>query len=114
MPFSANDTVQISESVYNNGLYTLLRVLEDTAYAASDLKDDMDVLITKVAYPADVIECALNMLEWEKEHRAKVGIQSETLSRHSVSYFNMDGANQTMGYPSSLLGCLKPYRKLRF
>ena len=114
MPFSANDTVQISESVYNNGLYTLLRVLDDTAYAVSDLKDDMDVLITKVAYPADVIECALNMLEWEKEHRAKVGIQSETLSRHSVSYFNMDGANQTMGYPSSLLGCLKPYRKLRF
>ena len=114
MPFSANDTVQISESAYNNGLYTLLGVVQDTAYAASDLKDDMDVLITKVAYPADVIECALNMLEWEKEHRAKVGIQSETLSRHSVSYFNMDGGNQTMGYPSSLLGCLKPYRKLRF
>lgn len=114
MPFAVDDTVQISESVLNDGLYTLIRVTEDTAATDGGLKDEIDVLVTKVVYPADVIECALNLLEWEKEHRAKVGIQSETLSRHSVSYFNMDGANQIMGYPSSLLGCLKPYRKLRF
>ena len=114
LPFATNDTVQISESKYNAGLHTILSVIQDTAHAVSELKDEKDVLITKVVYPADVVECALHLLEWEKEHRAKVGIQSETLSRHSVSYFNMDGGNQTMGYPSSLLGCLKPYRKLRF
>lgn len=114
MPFAVDDTVQISESVLNDGLYTLIGVTDDTATTVDELKDEIAVLVTKVVYPADVIECALNLLEWEKEHRSKVGIQSETLSRHSVSYFNMDGANQTMGYPSSLLGCLKPYRKLRF
>ena len=114
MPFAVDDTVQVSESLLNNGLYTLVRVTEDTATTDDGLKDEIAVLVTKVVYPADVVECALNLLEWEKEHRAKVGIQSETLSRHSVSYFNMDGANQIMGYPSSLLGCLKPYRKLRF
>lgn len=114
MPFAVDDTVQVSESHLNNGLYTLVRVTEDTAATDGGLKDEIAVLVTKVVYPADVVECALNLLEWEKEHRAKVGIQSETLSRHSVSYFNMDGANQIMGYPSSLLGCLKPYRKLRF
>lgn len=114
MPFAVDDTIQVSESLFNNGLYTLISVTEDTAITGGELKDESDILVTKVVYPADVVECALNLLEWEKEHRAKVGIQSETLSRHSVSYFNMDGANQIMGYPSSLLGCLKPYRKLRF
>lgn len=114
MPFAVDDTVQISESVLNDGLYTLIGVTDDTATTVDELKDEIAVLVTKVVYPADVIECALNLLEWEKEHRSKVGIQSETLSRHSVSYFNMDGSNQIMGYPSSLLGCLKPYRKLRF
>ena len=114
MPFAVDDTVQISESHLNNGLYTIHGVTDNTATMVDELKDEIAVLVTKVVYPADVIECALNLLEWEKEHRSKVGIQSETLSRHSVSYFNMDGANQTMGYPSSLLGCLKPYRKLRF
>ena len=43
-----------------------------------------------------------------------VGIQSETISRHSVTYFNMDGDNSSMGYPKSLLGFLNPYIKARF
>ena len=44
----------------------------------------------------------------------KIGVQSETLSRHSVTYFNMDGDNSRMGDPISLLGFLKPYMKCRF
>ena len=64
-------------------------------------------------YPEDVKECALNLLEWEKDNRSKVGIKSETLSRHSVTYFDMDSNNQVNGYPVSLMGCLKPYRKCR-
>ena len=65
-------------------------------------------------YPMDVKMGAINMLNWDLENREKVGIQSETISRHSVTYFNMDGDNSTMGYPKSLLGFLKPYMKARF
>ena len=65
-------------------------------------------------YPADVKMGAINMLKWDFENRAKVGIQSETISRHSVTYYNMDGDNSTMGYPKSLLGFLKPYMRARF
>lgn len=113
IPFEVGDTVQISESQYNGGLYTVAETY-DTAFTVSDdLKDENGVLVTKIAYPADVVDCCVNLLEWEKQNRAKVGIQSETLSRHSVTYFNMGAAEQVMGYPISLLGCLKAYRKAR-
>lgn len=114
IPFSVGDTVQVSESRYNSGLFTVSAETDDTTFMVNEeTRDEDDVLVTKIAYPADVVACCLNLLEWEVNNRNKVGIQSETLSRHSVTYFNMDGANQVMGYPASLLGCLKAYRKVR-
>lgn len=111
--FDIGDTVQISESALNGGLYTVTTA-DDTAFTVlEDVEDEDNVLCTKVEYPADVIDCAVNLLEWEVRNRGKVGIQSETLSRHSVTYFNMDGDNSVMGYPKSLIGCLKPYKKAR-
>ena len=97
------DTIQISDSLLNNGVYTV-----------KDLIDCQKNLITKVEYPPDVIMGAVNMLKWDLQNRDKVGIQSETISRHSVTYFNMDSDNSVMGYPKSLLGFLKPYIKARF
>ncbi len=114
IPFAVDDTVQISNSQYNNGLYTISETTETTfTVSETTLRNEKNVLVTKIVYPADVVDCCVNLLEWEKEHRAKVGIQSETLSRHSVTYFNQDAGNQVMGYPASLLGCLKAYRKVR-
>ena len=113
IPFSIGDTVQVSESRYNKGLFTVSTADDQTFTVDEETRDEIAVLVTKVVYPADVIACAVNLLEWEVQNRAKVGVQSETLSRHSVTYFNMDGANNVMGYPSSLLGCLKAYRKVR-
>lgn len=112
-PFEVGDTVQISETELNKGLFTVETVDDSTFTVSEDVKDEEAVLITKITYPADVIDCCVNLLEWEKNNRAKVGIQSETLSRHSVTYFNQDSGNQVMGYPVSLLGCLRAYRKVR-
>lgn len=100
------DTVQISESKLNNGLYLFSNHME--------LLDEEYCLVTKVVYPMDVKMGVANMLKWDIENRDKVGIQSETISRHSVTYFNMDGDNSTIGYPKSLIGFLKPYKKARF
>ena len=113
-PFKIGDTVQISDSDLNSGLFTVVSADDSTFTVEEAVVDETEVLVTKVSYPADVVECAVNLLEWEINNRAKVGIQSETLSRHSVTYFNMDGANQVMGFPASLLGCLKAYKKARF
>ena len=110
--FAAGDTVQITGSVYNNGLFVVEDVRDGIMYI-DGLTDEAGVRVTKIEYPADVVACAVNLMEWEVQNRGKVGIQSETLSRHSVTYFNMTAAEQVMGYPVSLLGCLKAYRKVR-
>lgn len=65
-------------------------------------------------YPMDVKMGVINMLIWDMDHRKKVGIQSESISRHSVSYFNLDGTNSELGYPVAMLGFLKPYKRARF
>ena len=110
-PFDIGDTVQISETRLNKGLFTVSSVDDSTFTVEESVKDENDVLVTKIVYPADVIDCCVNLMEWEVNNRGKVGIKSETLSRHSVTY--EDSASMFMGYPASLLGCLKPYRKAR-
>lgn len=108
------DTVQISESIYSNGIYVIKAVEDEFIELDKQLIDESDVLVTKVEYPMDVVFGAVNMMKWDLENRDKVGIQSETISRHSVTYFDMSGDNSSMGYPKSLLGFLIPYRKARF
>ena len=65
-------------------------------------------------YPMDVKMGAVQMLIWDLDNRSKIGVQSETLSRHSVTYYNLDGNTSSMGYPVALLGFLKPYMRARF
>ena len=108
------DTVEISQSTVNNGLYTIKSIMGDSITVDRDLFSIDHNLVTKVEYPADVQEGVINLLQWEIENRQKVGIKQETLSRHSVTYFDQDANNQVMGYPVALLGFLAPYIKARF
>lgn len=113
-PFlKVGDTVQISQSLYNDGLY----VVNDTSNGITldkPLFDEGKMLVTKIEYPSDVVMGVVELMKWEMNNRSKVGIASETISRHSVTYFNMDGDNSIMGYPKSLMGFLRPYMKARF
>lgn len=111
-PFDIGDTVQISETALNKGLFTVASADDSVFTVEEAVKDEKDVLVTKVVYPADVVNCCVDLMEWSVNFAGKVGIKSETLSRHSVTY--EDSATMFMGYPASLLGCLKPYRKVRF
>ncbi len=108
------DTVQISDSMYCDGVYTIISIMDGYIELDQTLFDESEVLVTMVKYPDDVKMGVVNMLKWDLENRDKVGIQSETISRHSVTYFNMDGDNSLMGYPKSILGFLKVYKKARF
>lgn len=109
----SGDTIQISESLLNNGIYTV-KEISDVMTVSRELLDCTKNLITKVEYPPDVVMGVVDMLKWDLQNRDKVGVQSETISRHSVTYFNMDGDNSSIGYPKSLTGFLKPYMKARF
>jgi hypothetical protein len=108
------DTVQISESRVNDGLYVLTDVSEGSCVVDRPMFTVDHNLVTKVEYPADVKLGIVNLLKWDFGNREKVGVKSETISRHSVTYFDLDNSNQVMGYPVSLLGFLESYKKARF
>lgn len=111
---SVGDTVQISESAFNDGVYDVTEKGTNTITLNETLEDEDFVLVTKVVYPPDIKMGVVNLMKWENENRDKVGVASETISRHSVTYFNMDGDNTISGYPKSIMGFLTPYMKARF
>lgn len=113
-PFDVGDTLQISESELNDGLYTVTEADDATVTLKEKTYDERDVLVTRVIYPADIRMGVVNMMKWELNNREKVGISSESISRHSVSYFDLSGDNSIAGFPKALLGFLKPYMKARF
>lgn len=106
------DTVEVSRS-HNEGLY-VITAIDGVITLDKPLYDEPYNMVTRVRYDEDIIAGALRMLDWKLKQGDKVGVQSESISRHSVTYFNMDGDNSVMGYPKSLLGFLKPYKCVRF
>ena len=112
--FRVGDTVQISQSKVNDGLYEIVEITDTAIKVEGEIYDFPANIVTKVIYPPDVQKGVIDLMIWEKDNRKKVGIKSEELSRHSVTYFDQDSNNQVMGYPVSLLGFLKPYVKPRF
>ena len=89
-----------------------------------DWADEDDVLVTKVVYPADVKIGAAKILAWQLKNEAansgdtsKKDIQSETLSRYSVTYATdatESDIDESFGVPKKLLSFLKLYKRARF
>lgn len=73
-------------------------------------------------YPMDIKMGVAELVKWDignviqvgVSSRAKVGITSETLSRHSVTYESTTSEDFAMCYPKKLLGFLEPYMCARF
>lgn len=62
--------------------------------------------------PLDVQMGIVRMAAWQMAADKKIGVASETLSRHSVTYAqNTD--DSIMGYPRGLMAFCKPYRRCR-
>lgn len=118
--FKAGDTVQISENPLNEGLY----VIGDGMSLSPLPLDSKENLITKVVYPDDVKMGVVDMLRWKLRNEErnsgdvdKQAVQSETISRHSVTYAadsTESDIDERLGYPRKLTAFLKPYVKARF
>lgn len=108
------DTIQISDSEYSNGVYVIEEIKDGYIKLDKHLLDEAEVMVTKVEYPVDIKMGVVGMMNWELNNRAKAGVASETISRHSVTYFDMTGDNSIAGYPNAVVGFLKPYMKARF
>lgn len=109
--FAVGDTIQVSGNGLNDGLYLVTEVGDDFLQVDKPLIDTFCNLVTKINYPADVVQCAVDLYKWKQTMGDKVGIKSETLSRHSVSY--EDSATLFMGYPVGILNGLKLHKKAR-
>ena len=108
--FKVGDTVLISNSKYNNGVY-VINDLDGTL--DKELFDDDNNKVTLVKYPPAIKLGVVKLLQYNAKMDSKVGISSESLSRHSVSYVQPT-IDSIGGYPSSMMSFLKPYMKARF
>lgn len=127
IPFEEGDTIMVSESDLQSGcLATVTEANELTFLTDGDWEDENDVLVTKVKYPMDVKLGAAKIIGWQLRNDAansgdtsKKEIQSETLSRYSVTYAadatESDLAVDTgLGVPKKYAAFLKYYKKARF
>ena len=113
-PFEVGDTLHISGSEKNDGLYTVKEADDHTFRVNEKTRDEINLFVTLVEYPADVKMGVVELLKYDLENREKAGVQSETISRHSVTYQTQDASNTVHGYPLHLMGFLKRHKKARF
>ena len=115
-PYKVGDTVHISGSDKNDGLYTIKEADDHSFRVNEKTRDEIDVFVTLVDYPEDIKVGVLELVKYDLENRKKVsaGIQSETISRHSVTYKVPDASDTVKGYPQHLMGFLDLYMKARF
>lgn len=109
------DTVQITQSNINDDIYVVETITENSMTVDKPIFKSNINRITKVEYPPDVVQCAVDMFKWKLEFGDKVGIksESETVSRHSESVTYEDSASLYMGYPKGILNALSLHVKAR-
>ncbi|MFL2100088.1 hypothetical protein [Desemzia sp. FAM 23989] len=111
------DTIEVNYSHYNDGLFVVEEIqgkqitVEGAPFYLADSGKSM---VTKVEYPADIKRGIKKLIQYDKKMTSKVGIKSETISRMSITYYDVNAADNTEGYPSSLLSFLKKYEKMRW
>lgn len=108
------DTIQVSDSIINNGLYVVASVEGPTITLESEVYEvyEPDAFITLVKYPADIKAGVIKLLQYDKEMLGKTGVKSRTVSRMSESYF--DTSESVGGYPKHLMAFINNHKSLRW
>lgn len=109
--YQIGDTIEITQSKLNDGLYVVTG--KEVGYITVDrpILDSDYMVVSLVEYPADIVEGAIELLDYECNGKKKQWIASESISRHSVSYRQYDGNNTIFGYPAELFSFAKKYSR---
>lgn len=111
-----DDTIEVNYSKFNDGLYVIdsLNGSELTVDVELFTETPKQAILTLVRYPADIKRGIKKLIEYDKKMAGKIGVKSETISRMSITYFDVNAADNTDGYPKSLLSFLDKYKKMRW
>ena len=111
------DTIQISGSRWNDGLYVVSEIEGNTltfAEARFFTSCDHQAFITKIEYPTDIIAGVKKLLKYDFKMSDKIGLKSETVSRMSKTYYDQNSTETISGYPAAMTSFVNKYRLLRW
>lgn len=111
------DTVEVNYSDFNDGLYVVKEMLDNEIKVEQEsflTEETRGIMVTKIEYPADIKRGILKLIQYDRKMSGKIGIKSETVSRMSTTYYDVNAKENTDGYPASLLSFLKKYEKMRW
>lgn len=112
--FMAGDTIQVTGSQYNDGLFTIATVsdqaiqVEGEAPFITTAGRFLPGTVHKVVYPPDVKAGVKKLLQYETATASRIGVKSRTVARMSETY------EDSSGYPPALLTFIQRYRRMRW
>ena len=111
------DTIEVNYSHYNDGLYVVEELtgkqikVQGKPFFVANTSGSM---ITLVQYPADVKAGLKKILSYNLKMADKIGIKSESISRMSTTYYDVNASETVDGYPAAIVSFLKKYEKMRW
>lgn len=112
-----DDTIQISGSKLNDGLYVVKSVkgnkltFEDAYFFPGT---DKGAFLTKVEYPPDILSGVRKLLVYDAKMQGKIGLKSETVSRMSKTYYDQTSGETVNGYPAALMSFVNKHKLLKW
>ena len=111
------DTIEVNYSHYNDGLYVIESIdgkqitVQGTPFFVANTGGAM---LTLVQYPADIARGIKKLIAYDKKMASKIGIKSESISRMSTTYYDVNASETVDGYPAALVSFLQKYEKMRW
>ena len=111
------DTIEVNYSHYNDGLHVIESIdgkqitVQGTPFFVANTGGSM---LTLVQYPADIARGIKKLIAYDKKMASKIGIKSESISRMSITYYDVNASENIDGYPASLVSFLTKYEKMRW
>ena len=111
------DTIEVNYSHYNDGLFVIEEIagkqikVQGTPFFVANTGGSM---LTLVQYPADVKAGLKKILSYNLKMADKIGIKSESISRMSTTYYDVNASETVDGYPAAMVSFLQKYEKMRW
>ena len=111
------DTIEVNYSHYNDGLFVIEEIagkqikVQGTPFFVANTSGAM---LTLIQYPADIARGIKKLIAYDKKMASKIGIKSESISRMSITYYDVNASENVDGYPASLVSFLTKYEKMRW